>query len=72
MVERADKEFPEQTQSPVLTDELLTILACPRDRGRLDLREQTLTCRECGSAYAVADGIPSLVIDESAPPDRSG
>jgi uncharacterized protein len=51
--------------------ELLAIIVCPADHGRLVLTEGTpsappeLVCQECGLAYPVRDGIPVLLVDEA-------
>lgn len=55
--------------------DLMDILRCPEDKGRLrlDVDEEaddgevlagTLTCQECEHAYPIEDGIPNLL-----PPD---
>lgn len=46
---------------------LLEILACPACKTRVVEQGETIYCtnRECRRAYAVADGIPVMLIDES-------
>ena len=57
-----------------MKESLMDILCCPVDKHDLELTvetkddeeiiEGTLTCRECGEAYPIEDGIPNLL-----PPD---
>ena len=51
-----------------MSPELLAIVVCPADHGRLDLTEgepPELVCQQCGLAYPVTDGIPVLLVDEA-------
>jgi len=51
-----------------VSPELLAIVVCPADHGRLDLTEgerPELVCQQCGLAYPVTDGIPVLLVDEA-------
>ncbi|GFP32704.1 uncharacterized protein HKBW3S42_01010 [Candidatus Hakubella thermalkaliphila] len=45
--------------------ELLDILACPKCKGDLKLREKDLVCLNCRKYYPIKDGIPILLIDEA-------
>jgi len=45
--------------------ELLEILACPWCLGKLDYKDDKLTCRECYAVYAVVDGIPNMLVEEA-------
>jgi uncharacterized protein YbaR (Trm112 family) len=50
-----------------LNRELIDILACPKCKGTLKLREDQ-TAFECGScqlAYSVVDDIPNFIVDEA-------
>ena len=56
--------------SETLSDELLSILACPDEHHApltYDAAAQTLTCTECHRVFDVVDGIPVLLLDESRP-----
>jgi uncharacterized protein YbaR (Trm112 family) len=44
---------------------LLAMLVCPVDHARLRVEAERLVCTECGRAYQVRDGIPSMVVDEA-------
>lgn len=47
---------------------LLEILACPKCKGALQLREQdgsALLCPACRLSFAIVDEIPNLVIDDA-------
>lgn len=52
-----------------ISEELLQILACPRCKGKLEMREQesVLACPACRLAYPVREGIPILLTDEARP-----
>ncbi|MBI2068168.1 MAG: FHA domain-containing protein [Deltaproteobacteria bacterium] len=47
--------------------ELLSILACPRCKGRLEFEAGTekLGCRSCQLSFPVREGIPTLLLEES-------
>lgn len=47
--------------------ELLDILACPKCKGNVELREdqQALLCHACQLAYEIRDGIPVMIIEEA-------
>lgn len=50
---------------------LLSILACPKCRGSLDMLNQRegegLSCRSCAVVYPITEGIPVLLIEEAIP-----
>ncbi len=48
-----------------LTKELLDLLVCPKCKGELDSRADTLICAQCKLAYPVRDGVPIMLIDEA-------
>ncbi len=50
-----------------LSIELLKILACPRCKGGVILRddEAGLVCDSCRLIYPVRDGIPVMLVDEA-------
>jgi uncharacterized protein YbaR (Trm112 family) len=54
-----------------LHKELIELLACPKCRGKLDLRpdESAFLCPRCKLAYAVVDEIPNFIIEEAKPID---
>ncbi len=45
---------------PVVTSELLSILACPECSGTLTVTHDQLSCGNCKSSYVVKNGIPIL------------
>ncbi len=47
--------------------DLFEILVCPVDRNDLRLTGLFLDCPECGRRYAIADGIPNMLVEESQP-----
>lgn len=49
--------------------ELLDILACPRCKGKLDLKPSGdgLACAACKVVYPVKDDIPVMLVDQAVP-----
>jgi uncharacterized protein YbaR (Trm112 family) len=52
-----------------LAKELIDILACPKCKGQLKLRDDqsAFECPACRLVYAVVDDIPNFLIDEATP-----
>jgi uncharacterized protein len=52
-----------------ISQELLEILACPKCRGDLELKEDQsgLICEACALVYEIRDDIPIMLIDEAKP-----
>jgi uncharacterized protein len=52
-----------------LDAQLLEIIACPKCKGRLELKfdASALLCRACGLAYPVVDEIPNLITEDAQP-----
>jgi len=50
-----------------ITEELISILACPLCKGDLiyDQENQELICLESKLAYKIIDGIPLMLIDQA-------
>ncbi len=48
---------------------ILDILACPKCKGRLELKldESALLCRGCKLGYPIVEGIPNLITDDAQP-----
>ena len=54
-----------------LSDDLLSVLACPsQDHAPLlaDEARGLLVCTSCGLGFPVRDGIPVMLLDEAVPP----
>ena len=51
----------------LIPPDLLAIMQCPRCTGTLTERHErpALVCSDCGTAYAVRDGIPNMIVDEA-------
>ncbi len=49
--------------------ELVDILACPKCKGRIELRadESAFVCQACRLVYLVQDEIPNFIVDEAQP-----
>ena len=52
-----------------MNKELIEILACPKCKGPLRLREDesAFECPTCRLVYLVADDIPNFIIEEALP-----
>ena len=52
-----------------LNRELIEILACPKCKGAIALREDesAFECPVCKLAYLVADEIPNFIVEEALP-----
>lgn len=52
-----------------LNKELIDILACPKCKGPLELREDesAFLCRSCKLVFAVVDDIPNFILEEATP-----
>jgi uncharacterized protein YbaR (Trm112 family) len=52
-----------------LNPQLADLLACPKCKGKLELRpdESAFVCRTCKLVYAVVDQIPNFIIEEARP-----
>lgn len=52
-----------------LDTNLLDILACPKCKGKLDLKpaEDGLACAKCAVVYPVKDDIPIMLVDQAIP-----
>ena len=52
-----------------LNRELIDILACPKCKGALKLRDDqsAFECGDCKLAYPVVDEIPNFIIEEAQP-----
>ena len=48
------------------------MLVCPACHAPLAREELTLRCSGCGRSYPIREGIPTLVSDQSVPPERDG
>lgn len=52
-----------------LTTELISILVCPKCKGKLKLNESRdgLICNACSVMYEIRDDIPIMLVDEAQP-----
>jgi uncharacterized protein len=52
-----------------LDPQILEIIACPKCKGRLELKpdNSVLLCHDCRLAYPVVDDIPNLITDDAKP-----
>ncbi len=47
----------------VLSQEVLSVLVCPKDRGELSYSSSanTLTCNTCKHVYSIVNGVPNML-----------
>jgi uncharacterized protein YbaR (Trm112 family) len=52
-----------------LPKELIEIVACPRCKGKLEVRPDgsAFVCQACRLVYAVEDDIPNFLVEEAKP-----
>jgi uncharacterized protein YbaR (Trm112 family) len=52
-----------------LAPELRDVLACPKCKGEVEIREDEneIRCHGCRLAYRIDDGIPVMLVDEARP-----
>jgi hypothetical protein len=57
------------TQSPIISDRLLRVVACPVCKSSLisDTEASQLHCATCKVSFPVRDGIPTLLIKDAIP-----
>lgn len=57
-----------------LSKELLDILACPKCKGEIFLKETQdgLICKACRLLYPIRDNIPVMLIEEALPYHEEG
>jgi len=46
---------------------LLDILACPKCKGDVTLKNKFLTCKRCKLAYPILEGVPDMLIEDAWP-----
>lgn len=58
----------------MISQELLSVLACPRCKGRLvsERGDRGLTCPSCELTYPVRKGVPVLMVEEAIMPHEEG
>ncbi len=56
----------------MLSRELLEILACPKCKGRVELKNDALECHACRLRYRIDDGIPVMLIEEAESFQQAG
>ncbi len=56
---------------PVISQDLLDILACPVCKTAVRLEAERLVCTRCGRRYPIRDGIPAMRIEDAEPPEGS-
>ena len=60
------------TERMPISQELLEILACPKCKGKVTLKEDEsgFVCEACKLLYPVQDGLPNFIIEEARPLER--
>ena len=59
--------LPRVYSTPVISPDLLEILACPAcdSRPKVNLENDRLVCVECGRRYPIRDGIPVMLVEDA-------
>lgn len=70
MESRSSESADGSVASLGITSDLLSILVCPVDHGKLAVNVGSLTCTVCKRTYTVEDGIPNMVVDAGAEGER--
>ena len=47
-------------ETPLISEDLLKILVCPKSGGKLKLESDKLTCEESSTFYQIHEGIPFM------------
>jgi len=56
----------------MINKQLLSILACPKCKGRVEEKGMFLFCRKCKLAYSVLSGsVPNMIIEEAWSLDKA-
>ena len=50
-------------------DDKIALLVCPMGKKPLDRNGDTLVCTYCGTKFAIANGIPNMLIEEAELPE---
>ena len=53
----------------MISPDLMKILVCPMGKSELQVQGDKLVCKRCGPKFAVKDGIPNMLIEESELPE---
>ena len=61
----------DQPGSVDIDEALVSILACPVCRRKVEKRGAALVCVQCGRCYPIRNGIPVMLVDAALPPDQS-
>ncbi|MDR2157740.1 MAG: Trm112 family protein [Holosporaceae bacterium] len=52
-------------ETPLISEDLLKLLICPKSGGTLKMESDKLTCEESSTSYAIKDGIPIMFYPEN-------
>jgi uncharacterized protein YbaR (Trm112 family) len=50
-----------------MDEKLLKVLACPKCKGSLEYKNDSLICQRCRLKYRIDDDIPIMLVDEAEP-----
>ena len=48
-----------------IDEKLLEVMACPKCKGGVELKDGSVVCGNCALKYRIEDGIPVMLIDEA-------
>lgn len=46
---------------------LLDVLACPKCKGVISLKNMFILCKKCRLAYPILEGVPDMLVEEAWP-----
>ena len=52
-------------------DELIKILACPKCKGKVELKKMFIICKKCKLAYPILEGVPDMLIEDAWPLEKA-
>lgn len=53
----------------MVDEKILKVLACPKCKKDVFLKEEKITCVNCGRRYPIKEKIPIMLIEEAEPND---
>ncbi len=55
----------------MVNKELMEVLACPKCKGKVELKNRFVICRKCKLAFPVLDDVPDMLIEDAWPLEKA-